>query len=137
LAEPWTIPWFVKNNNELVVIIIEALHEFFRLSELLKQLPTDDWDAWGKTQFSIAELLDCLQMVALEAGAATVMAAEVSSDRVDEFKGNRLSKNSWAVVGFSYYIEFTVPHDSRCYATTIDHWFDPSRLTRYRKVGQG
>jgi len=134
LAEPWTIPWFVKKNNSaLVVLIIEALHEFFRLSELSKQLPTDDWEAWGESQFSVVELLDCLETIAFEAGAATVMAGEVSSERVDDFKGKKLSKNSWAVVGFSYFIEFTVPHDSRFYSTTIDHWFDPSRLTRYGK----
>jgi len=132
LAEPWTIPWFVKSDGDLVTLIIEALHEFFRLTELSKQLPTDDWGAWGESQFSVSELLDCLEVIAFEAGAATAKAREIGITRMGkEFFGKQLTHNSWETAGFCYHITFTISHDSRPHATTIDHWFDPDRSTRY------
>ncbi len=130
LAEPWTIPWFTPFDNELPEHIIETLHQYIRGAVALNQLPTDDWDAWGKTQYSLAELIDCLQIIAIKAGALTAKAREISCKR-DGFLGKRLGKHAWAISGFSYHIEFTVPHDPRTHDTIIDHWFLPKHRIVY------
>jgi len=123
LLEPVGIPWFIISDNDLVMQIIVAVHEFFHEAVRLNTIPTNNWEEWGKSQFSVAEIVDCLTIIATEAGAETV-SATVSSE-ID------CNKDKVIVVGYSYHIGFTVPHDPHSYATTIDHWFDPERPTRY------
>lgn len=133
LAEPGTIPWpTIVNGNVLAMSIVEAIHHFFRGAEKLHLIPTDDWDAWGKTQYSAAELLDILTMIAMDAGAETAKATEVGHSYGDKFQGRRLGKKAWAISGFAFSVTFTVKNNPKKYFTAIDFWFDPKRRTIYR-----
>ena len=134
LAEPLTIPWITLtgNTDKLATTIIEAIREFFRNAERSNEIPTDDWDAWGKSQFSLVELLDILQTIALLEGAETSKAIEIGCSYGDKFVGEKIAKNAWRGTGFSFRVTFKLKHSWKTYHTDIDFWYNPKRPTVYR-----
>ena len=124
LAEPGTIPWpTIIEEYKTGMAIIQAIQNFFRNAESNDEVPTNDFEAWGESQYSVAEITDIIELIAIKMGAQTAIARCQS-------KVMRGSTH----LGLMYYITFTVPsHKStEYYRTYINYWFDSKRQTTFR-----
>ena len=92
LAEPLTIPWPMTMDVHLEVeAIMEAIHNFFRSAERANAVPTDDWDSWGRTQYSVAEMIDVLEQIAIDAGAVEAKVIENGPAPIDRMSSSTFS----------------------------------------------
>jgi hypothetical protein len=120
LIEPLTFPWAcIRPIDDTVLLdrIRQAIAAYFDGLENSGTVPTDDFEAWGVTQFSIAELVAALEYVALEEGAETARALARG------IAGNKKDLDSWNLIGFSWILEFTIPNDSRTHAILWKSFF--------------
>ena len=122
LAEPGTIPWptLMENNSTLAKAIMKAIRDFFHTAENNNEAPTDDFEAWGKFNYSAAEISDIIEFLAIETGAETAIVRYQSKI----MRG----KN----IGLQYCITFTVACGSiEYYRAYINYWYDPKRRTTF------
>jgi hypothetical protein len=120
LIEPLTFPWAcIRPIDDTVLLehIRAFISAYFDGLENSGTVPTDDFDAWGVSKFSIDELQDVLKIVALEEGAETAKALARG------IPGTKRTKGSWNLIGFSWILEFTVPNDPRTHALVWKSWF--------------
>ena len=137
IADPWTIPWAMISNidADIAAGVIAAIHRFMRAEEEANHLPTEDLEAWGVTQFSVAELLQTLEQLAIDKGAATAKATENGCHYGNDFIGKRVGGSgkglaAYTLTGFLFRVSFTTP-GGKHYRTDIRFWFDSKRRTVY------
>jgi hypothetical protein len=110
----------MENNSTLAKAIMHAIRDFFRNGENNNEMPTDNFEAWGKFNYSAAEVSDIIEFLAMEVGAETAVVRYLS--RIIHGKN----------IGLQYCITYTVARGStEYYRAYINYWYDPKRRTTF------